>query len=177
MKPTSSLLTSTCRIKRGFAAAGWDQITVLNNPTHDDSREVNLRLLGLNQMQVKPGSTEAKSWARWLSACQHRVFVKIIRADPQRVDSNRERPREREKEEKTKKGCHCTFHRGWRRAWGGECVNIGEGPFARLIKGLDAERVRGRLIKPLDFVCVAWSFIQGYKSAMTGAWKMRDYNE
>lgn len=58
-----------------------------------------------------------------------------------------------------------TFHRGRRRARGGECVNSGEGPFARLIKGLDAERVRGRLIKPLDFVCVAWSFIQGYKSA------------
>lgn len=63
---------------------------------------------------------------------------------------------------------HCTFDGGWRRARGGECVNIGEGPFARLIKGLDAERIRGRLIKPLDFVCVAWSFIHGYKSAMTG---------
>lgn len=59
-----------------------------------------------------------------------------------------------------------TFHRGRRRERGGECVNSGEGPFARLVKGLDAERVRGRLIKPLDFVCVAWSFIQGYKSAM-----------
>lgn len=62
-----------------------------------------------------------------------------------------------------------TFHRGGGRAWGGERVNSGEGPFARLIKGLDAERVRGRLIKPLDFVCVAWSFIQGYKSATAGA--------
>lgn len=72
-----------------------------------------------------------------------------------------------------------TFHRSWRGAWGGECVNIGEGPFARLIKGLDAERVRGRLIKPLDFVCVAWSFIQGYKSAMTGTWRPREkrFNE
>lgn len=87
------------------------------------------------------------------------MFIKIIRADPHWVDRERERER---------KSCHCTFHRGWRRAWGGECVNIGEGPFARLIKGLDAERIRGRLIKPLDFVCVAWSFIQGYKSAMTG---------
>lgn len=72
-----------------------------------------------------------------------------------------------------KKMWHCTFQRSWRRTWGSECVNIGEGPFARLIKGLDAERVRGRLIKPLDFVCVAWSFIQGYKSAMTGTWKKR----
>lgn len=70
-----------------------------------------------------------------------------------------------------KKSCHCTFHWDWRRARGGECVNIGEGPFARLIKGLDAERIRGRLIKPLDFVCVAWSFIQGYKSAKTGTLK------
>lgn len=61
-----------------------------------------------------------------------------------------------------------TFHRDWGGARGGERVNIGEGPFARLIKGLDAERVRGRLIKPLDFVCVAWSFIQGDKSARTG---------
>lgn len=69
-------------------------------------------------------------------------------------------------------GCP-TFHRGRRRARGGERVNSGEGPFARLVKGLDAERVRGRLIKPLDFVCVAWSFIQGYKSVMG---KTRDYN-
>lgn len=78
-------------------------------------------------------------------------------------------------ERKTKKELplHCTFHGGWRRAWGGERVNIGEGPFARLIKGLDAERVRGRLIKPLDFVCVAWSFIHGYKSAMTGTRRQR----
>lgn len=76
--------------------------------------------------------------------------------------------KDREKERDTEIKGHCTFHWGWRRAWGGECVNIGEGPFARLIKGLDAERIRGRLIKPLDFVCVAWSFIQGYKSAMTG---------
>lgn len=59
------------------------------------------------------------------------------------------------------KDFHCTFHGDWRRAWGGERVNSGEGPLARLIKGLDAERVRGRLIKPLDFVSVAWSFIQG----------------
>lgn len=72
-----------------------------------------------------------------------------------------------------------TFHRSWRRAWGGECVNIGEGPFARLVKGLDAERVRGRLIKPLDFVCVAWSFIQGDKSATTGTQNPREkwFNE
>lgn len=74
--------------------------------------------------------------------------------------------RERELE---KKCCYCTFHGDWRRARCGERVNIGEGTLARLIKGLDAERVRGRLIKPLDFVCVARPFVQGDKSAMTGA--------
>lgn len=195
INPTSSLLTSTCRIKRGFAEAGWERSAALNNPTHDDSRQVKLELLGLDQMQVKLGSTEVKSWAHWLSVCQQWVFVK--RADPHREDRDREGYREREcvceieeKKERTQEGerertqegerkkekkcCHCTFHRSWRRAWGGECVNIGEGPFARLIKGLDAERIRGRLIKPLDFVCVAWSFIQGYKSAMTGTWKERE---
>lgn len=84
-------------------------------------------------------------------------------------DCGVEPTRGRQKLRKLKRAGHRTFHRGRGRAWGGERVNSGEGPFARLIKGLDAERVRGRLIKPLDFVCVAWSFIQGYKSATTGA--------
>jgi len=88
------------------------------------------------------------------------VFVKVIRADLYH---------KREREDH-----HVTFHRGWRRAWGGECVNIGERPFARLIKGLDAEHVRGRLIKPLDFVCVACSFIQGDKSGMTETHRERE---
>lgn len=94
INPTSSLLTSTCRIKRGFAEAGWEQSAALNNPTHDDSRQVKLELLGLDQMQVKLGSTEVKSWAHWLSVCQQWVFVK--RADPHREDRDREGYIERE---------------------------------------------------------------------------------
>lgn len=41
----------------------------------------------------------------------------------------------------------CGTFQGCRRGeGGGEGVNSGEGPLARLVKGLDAERVRGRLI-------------------------------
>lgn len=101
-----------------------------------------------------------------MPVCQHWVFVKI-RADPHRVCGNRERNEERESWKKI--CCYCTFHGDWRRTRCGERVNIGEGTLARLIKGLDAECVRGRLIKPLDFVCVARPFVQGDKSAMTGA--------
>ncbi len=42
-------------------------------------------------------------------------------------------------------GC-CTFQGCRWGAGGDEGVNSGEGPLARLVKGLDAEHVRGRLI-------------------------------
>lgn len=142
---------------------------LLHNLTHDDKRISACRLL------IKCESTLVNRGQKRSTLAVCMSGVSICKDNKSWATSAAERERAMGGERRTKKELplHCTFHGGWRRAWGGECVNIGEGPFARLIKGLDAERVRGRLIKPLDFVCVVWSFIHGYESAMTGTRRKR----
>lgn len=75
IKPTSSLLTSTRRIKRGSAEAGRDQTTELIYTTFDESRRVNLWQFGPTQMQVKFGSPQVKGWAH---SVKQWVSVKIV---------------------------------------------------------------------------------------------------